>query len=491
MDDTDYMTTATILTFIFYIILMVGIGLYFFWRTKNLSDYVLGGRELSPAVAALSAGASDMSGWLMLGLPGEIYLSGLNQIWIGIGLTLGAYVNWLLVAGRLRVFTDSLDNSITIPDYLSRRFQDNSGMIRIVSAFIILIFFTLYIASGMVAGAVLFENSFDMDYETALMAGSLVIVVYTFLGGFNAVSWTDFIQGILMLGALLCVPLVVIYQLGGWTSTINIIENKQAFYLQPFHELSALGIISLLAWGLGYFGQPHILARFMSIKHVSAVPAARRINIIWMILALMGALMTGFMGIAYFTSPLDNPETVFIVFTQTLFNPWVAGILLAAILSAIMSTIDSQILVCSSTLTEDLYYSFIKRNATQSELVWVGRCTVIIIAAIAVMIAMNPQSTILGLVAYAWAGFGAAFGPVILFSLFSKHMSRTAALTGMVIGASTILIWEQLEGGLFELYELLPGFVFASLAITLIGQFSKSTKSISKTFTECDQLYRR
>lgn len=470
---------------------MVGIGFYFYKRTKNLSDYVLGGRELSPAVAALSAGASDMSGWLMLGLPGAIYLSGLNQIWIGIGLTLGAYINWLFVAGRLRVFTAQLDNSITLPDYLNNRFADESGVIRMVSALIILIFFTLYIASGLVAGAVLFENSFAMRYETALLVGSLVIVAYTFLGGFNAVSWTDFIQGILMLCALLIVPLVVIYQLGGWSSTLTVIENKQSWYLDPFHELTAMGIISLLAWGLGYFGQPHILARFMSIKHVSAVPVARRINITWMILALLGALMTGFMGIAYFSTPLDNPETVFIVFTQTLFNPWVAGILLAAILSAIMSTIDSQILVCSSTLTEDLYYSFIKKDASQTELLWTGRFTVILITGVAIIMAMNPQNSILELVSYAWAGFGAAFGPVILFSLFSKSMSKTAALGGMITGAVTVLIWKQLQGGLFDLYELLPGFVLASAAIIIIGPFSRTADILVDRFTQCEKIYRR
>jgi len=229
----------------------------------------------------------------------------------------------------------------------------------------------------------------------------------------------------------------------------------------------------------------------MSIKYVNAVPVARRINITWMILALLGALMTGLMGIAYFSTPLDNPETVFILFTQTLFNPWVAGLLLAAILSAIMSTIDSQILVCSSTLTEDLYYSFIKKDASQTELVWIGRITVILIAGVAIIIAMNPESTILELVAYAWAGFGAAFGPVILFSLFSKNMSKVAALGGMITGAATVLIWKQLEGGLFDLYELLPGFVFASAAISIICQFSKAPATMTETFDRCEQAFKR
>ncbi len=484
------MPIATIITFFLYIIVMLGIGFYFYYRTNNLSDYVLGGRKLSPAVAALSAGASDMSGWLMLGLPGAIYLSGLNQIWIGLGLTLGAYINWLFVAGRLRVFTARLDNAITIPDYLSRRFNDSSGLIRLVSALIILIFFTLYIASGLVAGAVLFENAFGMSYETALFLGSAVIVAYTFLGGFNAVSWTDFIQGLLMLCALLMVPLLVIYQLGGWGSTMTLIENKQAWYLDPFHEMNTLAIFSLLTWGLGYFGQPHILARFMSIKHVSAVPVARRINITWMILALLGALLTGFVGIAYFNSPLDNPETVFIVFTQTLFNPWIAGVLLAAILAAIMSTIDSQILVCSSTLTEDLYYSFIKKDASQTELVWVGRGTVILVAIVSIIMAMNPENSILDLVAYAWAGFGAAFGPVILFSLFSRNMTAAAALAGMITGAASVLIWKSLAGGVFDLYELLPGFLLASVTISIIIRFSSAPVTLVEQFRQCEQFYR-
>lgn len=479
------MELTTIITFIIYILGMLWIGFYFYKKTNDLSDYVLGGRGLNPAVAALSAGASDMSGWLLLGLPGALYLSGLNQMWIGIGLTIGAYLNWLIVAGRLRVYTEKLENAITIPDYFENRFNDTGHLLRIVSALVILLFFTLYIASGLVAGAVLFQNSFGMDYEMALFVGSFVIVSYTFLGGYNAVSWTDFVQGILMLLALLAVPIVVIAQLGDPGSVAAAIETKGSFYLDPWHEISFLGFVSLMAWGMGYFGQPHILARFMSVNKVENIPTARRINMGWMILALIGALMTGVFGIAYFKDPLANPETVFILFTQTLFNPWVAGILLAAILSAIMSTIDSQILVCSSTLTEDIYKSFLKKDASQTELVWVGRITVILIAVIAVGMAMNPESTILDLVSYAWAGFGAAFGPAILFSLFWKRMSKEAALAGMLSGTIVVLVWKQLEGGIFELYELLPAFLIASFAIWLTGRLKPAPEHVTITYDDC------
>lgn len=484
------MEFSTIITFIIYILGMLWIGFYFYKKTNDLSDYVLGGRGLNPAVAALSAGASDMSGWLLLGLPGALYLSGLNQMWIGIGLVIGAYLNWLIVAGRLRVYTEKLENAITIPDYFENRFNDTGRLLRATSAVVILLFFTLYIASGLVAGAVLFKNSFGMDYETALFVGSFVIVSYTFLGGYNAVSWTDFVQGILMLLALLAVPVVVMANLGDPAAVAAAIEAKGGFYLDPWYEVTAMGFISLMAWGMGYFGQPHILARFMSVNRVENIPLARRINMGWMILALIGALMTGIFGVAYFTEPLGNPETVFILFTQTLFNPWIAGILLAAILSAIMSTIDSQILVCSSTLTEDIYKSFLKKDAGQKELVWIGRITVVLIAVIAVSMAMNPESSILDLVSYAWAGFGAAFGPAVLFSLFWRSMSKEAALAGMLSGTVTVLVWKQLEGGIFEIYELLPAFLIASAAIYLTGKLRPAPKHVESTFDTCLNVHK-
>ncbi|MCA1032911.1 sodium/proline symporter PutP [Bacillus timonensis] len=479
------MDSAVLTTFIVYLVGMLGIGFFAYRLTSNLSDYVLGGRRLGPGVAALSAGASDMSSWLLLGLPGAVYVSGgMNQIWIAIGLAVGAYLNWQFVAKRLRSYTEIANDSITIPDYFANRFKDSSNLLRVISAFVILLFFTFYTSSGMVGGAKLFEASFDLTYNQALWIGAIVIISYTFLGGFLAVSWTDFIQGILMFLALIVVPIVAINKIGGWDETIQTVGQVDPANLDALANMTVLGIISLLAWGLGYFGQPHIITRFMALRSKSDVPKARLIGMTWMVFALLGAIFTGFAGIAYFAdSPLADGEEVFILFTQVLFDPWVSGILLAAILAAIMSTIDSQLLVSSSAVAEDFYKAILKKEATQKELVWVGRVSVVVIALIAILLAGNPDSSVLDLVSYAWAGFGAAFGPVIILSLFWRRMNRWGALAGMVVGAATVVIWKLLstpkldEAGEvikeavipFSLYEIVPGFIFAFVAIVIVS----------------------
>jgi sodium/proline symporter len=457
-------------TFVIYLIAMLAIGVVFYRLTSSLSDYILGGRRLGGAVAALSAGASDMSGWLLLGLPGALYAGGMKNAWIAIGLTIGAYLNWQFVARRLRRYTEVANDSITVPDYLENRFEDDSHLLRVISAVVILVFFTIYTSSGLVAGATLFESSFDLDYTTALVIGLLVIVSYTFLGGFMAVSWTDFVQGLLMMVALIVVPVIVIRHLGGWGEVVRLAAEAEGASVDIFSGMTLIGIASLMAWGLGYFGQPHILARFMAVKSAEEVPKARLVGMSWMVVALYGAIFTGFAGIGYFAdAPLGNPETVFIELTQALFNPWVSGILLAAILSAVMSTVDSQLLVCSSALTEDFYRSLFRRDAGQSELVWIGRGSVIGVAAIAFLLAMDPESTVLDLVAYAWAGFGAAFGPIIILSLFWRRMTRNGALAGIVAGAATVIVWKNLSGGLFEVYEILPGFALCTGATILVS----------------------
>ncbi|MDX8362644.1 sodium/proline symporter PutP [Cytobacillus sp. IB215316] len=480
------MHEATLITFIVYLILMLVIGFISYRLTKNLSDYVLGGRNLGPGVTALSAGASDMSSWLLLGLPGSAYLSGMNALWITVGLAIGAYLNWQFVARRLRAYTEISNNSITIPDFLENRFKDRSKILRITSAVVILIFFTLYISSGMVGGAILFENSFGLSYSSALWIGALVIVSYTFLGGFLAVSWTDFVQGILMFLALVIVPIVAITEMGGIGETIDRVASIDPTYLDAAANTTFIGVVSLLAWGLGYFGQPHILARFMAIKSVKDIPTARLIGMTWMILAALGAVFTGFVGIAYFADvSLANPEIVFIEFTQVLFDPWVSGFLLAAILAAIMSTIDSQLLVSSSAVVEDFYKSLYKKQAGDRELVWISRLSVVIIAIIAILLASNPESSVLELVSYAWAGFGAAFGPVILFSLFWKRMNGSGAVAGLFVGALTVMLWKNAEGGLFDLYEIVPGFIFASLAIVIVSLVGeKPSKEIENEFEQ-------
>lgn len=480
------MQIETIISFSIYIITMLVIGLYFYFKTNDLSDYVLGGRGLNPSVTALSAGASDMSGWLLLGLPGMMYNDGIVGTWIAIGLVIGAYLNWHYVAKPLRVYTSHLDDALTIPDYLANRFEDKGHMIRVVTAIVILLFYTLYTSSGLVGGAKLFEATFDMAYSDALMIGSFVIVSYTFLGGYNAVSWTDFIQGILMMLALVVTPVVVIFDVGGFSNAISIIETIDPSNLNMLAGASFISIISLMAWGLGYFGQPHILVRFMSIRDENETHIAKKIGMTWMILSVVGSLSVGFFGLAYVSAngvDLADSEKIFITLSQLLFNPWIAGFLLAAILAAIMSTIDSQLLVSSSVLTNDVYKELINTNASEKELVWIGRITVISIALIAWYISSDRDSSVLQLVSYAWAGFGAAFGPLIILSLYNANVSKTAAILGMVVGATTVIVWKQIEGGIFEVYELLPGFVFSWITIVVVSKYTKvGSNNIAQTF---------
>ncbi|SET39169.1 sodium/proline symporter [Oceanobacillus limi] len=506
------MDTTVLITFIFYLVAMLAIGLFMYYRTSNLSDYVLGGRKLGPGVAALSAGASDMSGWLLLGLPGAVYASGFGGAyggWMAIGLAVGAYLNWQFVAKRLRIYTEVSNNSITIPDFLENRFKDNSHVLRVISALVILLFFTFYTSSGMVAGATLFEASFGFSYQTALWIGALVVVSYTFLGGFLAVVWTDFFQGVLMLLALIVVPIVAINELGGWNAAVQAVGEINPEHLDMLAGVGTfagtIAIISGAAWGLGYFGQPHIIVRFMALRSPKDVPKARFIGTTWMILGLYGAMFTGFVGLAYISSQdvsilsnvgidvvtengvqmLDNSEVIFIAFSQLLFHPIIAGILLAAILSAIMSTVDSQLLVSSSAVAEDFYKAIFRREATDKELVWVGRIATIIIALVATIIAMDPEASVLELVSYAWAGFGAAFGPIIILSLFWKRITRAGAVMGILVGAATVVVWgEFLSGGIFDLYEIVPGFALNLVVTILVSLLGRPTNEMENEFDE-------
>ena len=487
----------TLITFLFYIVAMVVIGLLAYRATSNFSDYILGGRRLGSFVTALSAGASDMSGWLLMGLPGAIYLSGLSEMWIAIGLIIGAWLNWLLVAGRLRVHTEVQNNALTLPDYFSNRFNDQKKILRIVSAVIILIFFAIYCASGMVAGARLFESMFGMSYSTALWISAIATVSYVFIGGFLAVSWTDTIQAGFMIFALLLTPIVVMLSFSDLNQFTLTLEAARPQAMNVFADLSFVAIMSLLAWGLGYFGQPHILVRFMAADSVKSIPNARRIGMTWMTLCLGGAVAAGFFGIAYFQQHPElagvvtaNPETVFMELTKILFNPWVAGIVLAAILAAIMSTLSCQLLVCSSTLTEDFYKSFLRKNASQKELVWVGRIMVLMIALLAIYMAGNPDSKVLGLVAYAWAGFGAAFGPLIIMSLFWKRMTLNGALAGMLVGAVMVILWKNLWGDT-GVYEIIPGFICSLIAIIIVSLMGKAPSAeVTEKFEEANRIYK-
>ncbi|WCK56788.1 sodium/proline symporter PutP [Aneurinibacillus sp. Ricciae_BoGa-3] len=481
-----------IISITIYMIGMLWIGYYAYKRTADLSDYMLGGRNLGPAVTALSAGASDMSGWLMMGLPGAMYTQGLSASWIVIGLTLGSYANWLYVAPRLRIYTEIASNSITIPSFLENRFEDRSNLLRLVSGIVIMVFFTFYVSAGIVSGAVLFQNTFGMNYHTGLYLIAGVVVAYTLFGGFLAVSLTDFVQGLIMVLSLIMVPAVTLAHSGGIANTLEVVQRVNPSYMDFFKGTSALGIISLLAWGLGYFGQPHIIVRFMAITNVREIKKARRIGISWMIFSVLGAMLTGFFGIAYYQThglKIANPETVFIELGKILFTPLLTGFIIAAILAAIMSTISSQLLVTSSSLTEDVYKTFFRRQATDKELVFAGRLAVLVVAVIASMLAFNQNATILSLVGYAWAGFGASFGPVILLSLFWKRMNKWGALSGMIIGAATIIVWTRFPFLKNHLYEMVPGFAANLLAIYVASLLTaKPSNNVLKQFDESRKI---
>ncbi|ELM6646817.1 sodium/proline symporter PutP [Vibrio vulnificus] len=465
-------------TFIAYLILMVAIGVYAYKKTSSSSDYFLGGRSLGPWPAALSAGASDMSGWLLLGLPGYAYAAGIESFWLAGGLLVGTWANWLVSAKRLRTYSIQTD-ALTLPEFLSRRFDDKSKLIQTISAFFILLFFLFYTSSGLVAGGKLFETVFGLDYSTAVIIGTLCVVSYTLFGGFLAVSWTDLVQGLLMAAALMIVPIAVME--GGFGQLATNMHNINPELLTLWNDakgepLSAIAIISLVAWGLGYFGQPHILARFKASRTNRELGTARRIAVGWTALSMAGAILVGLVGLVWVNghpgTELADGEKIFMLLVNTVFHPVIAGILLAAILAAVMSTADSQLLVSSSALAEDFYKQVIKPDASSQEIVMVGRIGVVVISIIALILAMTPDSSVLGLVSYAWAGFGAAFGPAVVLSLYWKGMNRNGALAGILIGGITIVVWKQLTGGWFDVYEIVPGIIFSTIAIVGVSKLT-------------------
>ncbi|MGO2049393.1 MAG: sodium/proline symporter PutP [Microbacterium sp.] len=480
-----------------YFAAMIFIGFLAFRRTTDHEDYMLGGRNLPPWVAALSAGASDMSGWLVMGLPGAIYLSGLIEAWIAVGLTIGAYLNWLLVAPRLRAYTQVSRNSITVPSFFENRLRDSSRLLRILAGVVILVFFTLYISSGMVAGGFFFESSFNSDYLLGMLLVAGVTLLYTLFGGFLGASFTDVVQGVMMLIALIVVPVSAVIAIGGFGEMGAAIDELAPNHLSLLGGTALTGgvvltIISGLAWGLGYFGQPHIIVRFMALRNPGEAKAARRIGMTWMIISLIGAVFSGLVGIAYMAHQgidLTNSETVVLVMSQTLLHPFVAGLVLAAVLAAIMSTISSQLIVASSALVEDLF-KVVKKDPSPKLLVLLGRLTVLFVGIIAAVLAIVPNDTILGLVSFAWAGFGAAFGPLILLSLFWRKLTNWGALAGMFVGAASVFIYKAIWP---ELYELLPGFVSAMLVAVVVSLLthrdgSERQSEILQEFTDTGTL---
>ncbi|MFA1819237.1 sodium/proline symporter PutP [Virgibacillus oceani] len=485
-------STFQLIAIILYLLGMIGIGVYGYKKTSNLDDYMLGGRKLNATTSALSAGASDMSQWLLMGLPGAIYVSGLVEAWMPIGLLIGAWLNWLIVAPRLRAYTEVANNSITIPSFFDNRFKNSSKLLRIASGVIILVYFTFYVSSGMVAGGIFFQQSFAYNYHTGLLIVAAVTIAYTFIGGFLAVSLTDVIQGTMMFLALLLVPILGVSLTGGLGDIISTVREVDPTRLSFFATASATGVISSLAWGLGYFGQPHIIIRFMAISSVKETTKARRIGIGWMLLSLIGAIATAMVGLAYFTqnpdATLADPEAIFIALGQIIFHPFIAGLMLAAVLAAIMSTVSSQLLVTASALVEDIYKAVFRTDASQKQLVNLSRIAVLAVAAIAMIFAWQQNDTILGLVSFAWAGFGAAFGPVILLALYWKKFTGQGALWGMIVGAVTVFVWgtSDLSG---YLYEIVPGFLLCLIVAVVVSLMTyKPNAEVEHEFDEAIEI---
>ena len=481
-----YAKLPVILAFVCYLLFMIGIGMYFYGKNRTTDEYFLGGRRLGSWVVSMSAQASDMSGWLLMGLPGAAYLSGISAGWIAIGLAVGTYLNWLFVAKRLRQYTKVAGDAITLPQFFKNRFRDRSGMISVVVAVFILVFFLFYTASGFVSCAKLFSSVFGINYYVALVIGAVVVISYTFAGGFFAVCWTDFFQGMLMFFCVLAVPTIAIQSMGGFTPFLDKVEAFNPNFLSMFVDgatnqpYTLMGIISLVAWGLGYFGQPHILIRFMGIESPAAIKKSRRIATVWVLISLTAAVLIGVSGRMYLGDILlegGAQETVYITMVSNIFHVFIGGIFLSAILAAIMSTADSQLLVTASAITEDFYHNKIRPNASPSELMWVSRICVISVALIAVFIATDQDSTVLGLVSYAWAGFGSAFGPLVLCSLFWKRTNKYGAYAGIIVGGLTSIIWAQLSGGIFDLYEIVPGFFFGLIAIVVVSLLTPAPES--------------
>ncbi|WP_313504456.1 sodium/proline symporter PutP [Corynebacterium variabile] len=506
--------TWFIIAMVIYLIAMFGIGVWSYFQTDEYEDYMVGGRGLHPFVAALSAGASDMSGWLLMGLPGALFVSGFSEIWIAVGLLIGCWCNWKLVAPRLRSYTEIANNSITIPSFLENRLRDKSHTLRILSGVIILVFFVFYVASGMVAGGRYFESSFDGDYLTGLAIIGAVTVLYTFVGGFLAVSYTDVVQGSMMFLALILVPTFAILNVDNpgdiftfqLDNTYGDAANEIAANSGWFNPVSGVGfvtIVSGLAWGLGYFGQPHVIVRFMAMRKPSDATAGRRWGVGWMGLCLVGSVFIAIIGPAFFAqngdasfSDITNYETNFLDIAKVVFHPLIAGLILTAVLAAIMSTVSSQLLVVASALVEDIYAGLINKSATDNTLKNLSRAMIIIVAIIAALVALDPDSAILGLVEFAWAGFGASFGPVVVAALFWRRLNVPGAVAGMAAGAAVAFIW----GGLpqfnvmdkpFGLYEMIPGVIINILVMVIVTLNTREPdEEVVTEFDEATRLAR-
>lgn len=481
MSDTAFQLIALAI----YFAAMIAIGFWASRKNNNLDDYVLGGRGLTPGVAALSAGASDMSAWLLMGIPGIMYMVGLSEAWIIIGLTIGAWLNWKLVAPRLRTYTEVSRNSVTVPAFFGNRLRDKTHILRIVAAIIILVFFTFYASSGMVAGGKFFQSSFGGNYLTGMLLVTGITVLYTLFGGFLGASYTDTVQGLLIFAALISMPIMAFFYVGSWDDFYTTVTTQNPQALSLFAGTTALGIISAASWGLGYFGQPHIIVRFMALRSPKDAPVARRIGISWMVLSMVGAMSVGLIGLAYFTrhpeatlTDTTSAESVFLDLAQILLHPLVAGFVLAAVLAAIMSTLSSQLVVCSSALAEDLYKVVSRRTLSNKVSLRLGQAGVLAVSLVAALLAMNPESSVLELVSFAWAGFGAAFGPIVLLSLYWRKLTAWGAIAGLIAASVTVFVWGNTEALHSAMYEIVPGFIINLVIAVVVSLITYKANSV-------------
>ena len=507
----DFLVT---LAMICYMAAIIGIGFYYAKKSHESTDnYFLGGRSLGPYVTAMSAEASDMSGWLLMGLPGVAYFTGITDaFWTALGLGVGTYINWLIVAKRLRVYSHVAGDSITIPDFFSNRFREKNKTIMGIAAIFILIFFTVYASSCFVTVGKLFHALFGIDYIYMMIAGAIFVIVYTFVGGFLAESVSDFMQAIVMIVSLVAVFTVGVNAAGGMGKVTENLRQFPGFlefvgiaqpvmvdgvqqvadgmpvFSDKIGDYGFLTIISTLSWGLGYFGMPQVLLRFMAIRDPKEIKVSRRAATVWVFISLLAAVFIGMIGRALYPTALltvSDSESIFIHMASDLMPPFLAGVMMAGILAATISSSDSYLLIASSAVAKNLYQGIFKKDAPDKQVMKVSKITLLLISLVAMILAVDDQSVIFQIVSFAWAGFGATFGPLMLFSLFWKNATKEGAIAGMLTGGIMVFVWKLLlkpMGGVFGIYELLPAFVLSSLAIVIVSNITKKDPKVQADY---------